>query len=707
MKKESFVTGTVKTVGIKNDVHAYFVTGSDSRSYFGRQKNRKVKLNVGDFVVFLAEETRIIDKSVNLIEEDSSILFSQSFNVFEALSPKWLKLIFSRAQKPLLKIWWENRLTLAEHPSVELAKVLADFVPPKSLSDPLYFWSPESAPTTAQISTKEKQEILEILEHRLSNNYQCPPVEEFSFDIVRMLLKRFPSFPRAESVAQTHLNRLSNHESHEFLEEVIESDNPKVRQTGITWAKNQPIPIENKGFVYTDSDYFYRTLRQLPLHERKPKLTVRLTVFPAEKGLLLGEEKWLLTEPLNVWFRTSESVHEYLLQASEFASLEEIIALLPHLYSIPSVLRANTFNSDTDLAIKRIGERYRQSNQIPEWMKSYVVPEHTWNSLTNQQKMYLIIREHAQQSTVSTVPTDLRNEDPLIRALIHFCNLAKTKGLQTPDSIEILQLLRERLEANWTDQSSKGVKIDNSPLLPKCTKPRVSDEVTHCEGRLNLEKLDLQEEGKSSWVPVSPWECRCPRTSTNCDEWNNLIPNLEKPWWRWSVNELINQAGANYKLIGSRFIEDEKVGVIFINRLAGVANRVNELTERLKCRNCSQRLTYKMTYARNPARYMTTTTEPCSTGGSKCDGSVYINHCLGCREIIDSRDSPFKIDGLYNCIHCATASSVALAGEYCPNCGDRETLSGIGQDQTCRKCGHRVRLPLGATKVRRQQTRWR
>ena len=312
------------------------------------------------------------------------------------------------------------------------------------------------------------------------------------------------------------------------------------------------------------------------------------------------------------------------------------------------------------------------------------------------------MREYAQGTQTSVIPRDRTKRHSVTNALIYFCEYARGQH-RNDDVYRNLSLARERIESWWNESIAQDDFVDSRPFLPTCTYSRMlNDGLVHCEGRAGLTFVSIKtndqiDRGAGKWVRTSPAECYCPRTSSKCPSDNGLFPDKSKPWWMWSLNEVLSDCNLSFADLANENFMPPQDGDLFINRLSGIANRVNEIRDRLKCRGCGSRLTYQLKYAKNPAKYMTTVTEPCGTNSGDCDGSVYINHCLGCQEIIDSRESPVHREGMYVCIHCATANNAQTAGRTCPKCGKDNTLKGTGRDRTCTSCGHSVVLPGRAT----------
>jgi len=238
------------------------------------------------------------------------------------------------------------------------------------------------------------------------------------------------------------------------------------------------------------------------------------------------------------------------------------------------------------------------------------------------------------------------------------------------------------------------------PLIPAClhNDPRVKG-VYHCEARFASRK-DVNGRFERQ-VPLKP---RCPRMKAYCMERHELqpkttfariLPRQSLNWSDWSLFELCELAGIKSSHLEEAFGTKVGEGDEAINRLAGGINRLNEIRERLSCRDCGRRLDFGNSFTVMDACYRATVTLPCECGSS----SVYFNHCKGCGDIIDSRDSQLKDDSnFYICISCASGEDVTEAGAICPKCGARNSLEGSRQHKQCTvdTCKHQVELPLRA-----------
>jgi len=283
--------------------------------------------------------------------------------------------------------------------------------------------------------------------------------------------------------------------------------------------------------------------------------------------------------------------------------------------------------------------------------------------------------------------------------------LLKESGTKT-DSFGVASKCQKLINL-WLTEQFRDLPIDEpivaTPLVPACASPNHHVEmIFHCEARF---ASDRDSEKRTVVRRHSPTEADCPRVS-HCKKrrvgysqgYARIEPYAELKWSEWSLLELFEVAGISHAILEKVFEARQGEGDEVVNRLAGEINRLNEIRSRCKCRECGERLIFSKQYSVKDAVYRATVTNPCSTDG--CSGpSVYLSHCRGCTATIDSRESVFKDkDNFYICIACASGNDLEKAGEFCPKCGDRNSLRGNYRKKRCSKpdCDHRVELPFRA-----------
>jgi hypothetical protein len=87
---------------------------------------------------------------------------------------------------------------------------------------------------------------------------------------------------------------------------------------------------------------------------------------------------------------------------------------------------------------------------------------------------------------------------------------------------------------------------------------------------------------------------------------------------------------------------------VYVLKLSGWVNRLIEIQDRMKCTVCNETMIPDYRYAKNLAVYNST----------RCKHNhhepVYLTDCWACHQVIDSRVSIYKFNGIYICIHCGS-----------------------------------------------------
>jgi len=261
--------------------------------------------------------------------------------------------------------------------------------------------------------------------------------------------------------------------------------------------------------------------------------------------------------------------------------------------------------------------------------------------------------------------------------------------------------------------------LDLFPLLPRCP----AQVVTYCEARA----WPFRDEERHGAVQVSL--AYCPRLNLPCTPRSvdahetfevqepaemtqerpqargarlHALPKL--PWQDWSLLELLAVAGVEPDLPGIRSSHEPlPLAAVYVLRLSGWVNRLNEIRERLKCSRCAAIMTPNYAYALNLAAYNSTVVS-CLRGADH-DHDVYLSHCWACGNIIDSREAKERVDGFYLCQQCGSGpqhDSTFRRGDRCPNCG---TPGMIGTDnlKICQTCRHQIRDPKHTIEIDRRR----
>jgi len=324
-----------------------------------------------------------------------------------------------------------------------------------------------------------------------------------------------------------------------------------------------------------------------------------------------------------------------------------------------------------------------------------------WDSMQDQPQAFAIIREYVTSKRVLSASPN--------NTLAGIVSLLLAGGSNRQKPQELANECYERIRA-WLDDQfftlSLSEPISAAPLIPSCLNHRdVVMDVVHCEARFAADRDEKRQVVKRH-VPTEA-ECprfrgvgHCPKRAPNyAHGFARIEPRLDLPWSDWSMFELCAVAGIESVHLQSAFGTRQGEGDEAINRLAGGINRLNEIRPRLACRQCGLRLEFGNNFTVLDAAYRATVTLPCKCG----QPSVYFNHCSGCGNIIDSRDSQLQDESnYYVCISCGSGEDVENAGSMCPKCGTRGSLAGRGRDKKCNvaDCKHEVKLPRRARRAR-------
>lgn len=214
------------------------------------------------------------------------------------------------------------------------------------------------------------------------------------------------------------------------------------------------------------------------------------------------------------------------------------------------------------------------------------------------------------------------------------------------------------------------------PIIPNCYFPHL----IYCEGKKS-------KKGEDYW-------CR----GEYCKAQDLLSKvNVNKKYANWSLFEVFEHYSIKinfnkiYELKGIKNLED------YITKIGGALNRLIELRDRLKCKECREILNFNWEYAKNKAAYRLTVVRCENQDCTEYQNEIYLNHCWGCGEIIDSREGNIKRGNLYLCIHCGSGPQTSYnysQGDLCPKCGSTNMQGDGYRDFTCLDCNHNITIPF-------------
>tara|TARA_B100000700_G_C14955624_1_gene813848 strand:- start:580 stop:1494 length:915 start_codon:yes stop_codon:yes gene_type:complete len=131
----------------------------------------------------------------------------------------------------------------------------------------------------------------------------------------------------------------------------------------------------------------------------------------------------------------------------------------------------------------------------------------------------------------------------------------------------------------------------------------------------------------------------------------------------------------------------------FGHKLAGFINRLKEINSILNCHECNNKLVPDWNYGHQAFDSYRITVFECHDSSCSLKGEkIYINHCTGCGDIIDTRDKLNKCNHgrnickkCYSC--CKETHHQEHIGGHCPKCLEPQlVVFGFEQDTKNVKC---------------------
>jgi len=356
-----------------------------------------------------------------------------------------------------------------------------------------------------------------------------------------------------------------------------------------------------------------------------------------------------------------------------------------------------------------------------------------WLKLTWQAKILCVYRAAKEQHNLTS--TELKNEHPLVQCVMTLLKAQKQPNLASRAFQQAHTILQDYVvEQAWNLEKPLAVEL----LLPRCSRQEAC--VTYCEGRV----WERDEESKAItkvFCPRVKQECKKFDGSSSNDYYGGsldgarLEPICSQDWRNWSLLELLNAVNVTPNLQELRASDE------YVPKLCGWVNRLEEIRKHLQCschnlQGCPDFMIPNYKYAKNLARYNVTVVS-CRKAEDNHTHNVYLNHCLECRRIIDSRECQIQIveadndgnqlDSRYICMGCGGAfSDVALKtirqrmeqgksnlylykghldswhpiynyslGDVCPKCGNMQRLQETKRNnyRQCSKCIHQIYIP--------------
>ena len=146
---------------------------------------------------------------------------------------------------------------------------------------------------------------------------------------------------------------------------------------------------------------------------------------------------------------------------------------------------------------------------------------------------------------------------------------------------------------------------------------------------------------------------------------------------------------------------------LYINKLASEFNWLFRIKDRLQCRSCHEQMRFDFEYSKKGenvpagsdlsekslfAAYMTTRGH-CTHQEEPHDIDVYLNHCIGCHGIIDSRYCTIFDGKHYLCRRCGSGHPAnTVPGTICPYCGSNKMMFIGYRTFKCLNCSHKIKV---------------
>ena len=224
-------------------------------------------------------------------------------------------------------------------------------------------------------------------------------------------------------------------------------------------------------------------------------------------------------------------------------------------------------------------------------------------------------------------------------------------------------------------------------LLPKCQLSSISKADYYCDGR--------------PWTRID--KIYCPHMKLPCSFFdssnftNSRYERMSRPDTQDLADVIKNiKFEPSFSFIDAVNMSPQE----YPYKISGFVNSLVEMRPHMRCK-CGKHFTAEFQYAKKITARINTTVFDCpdlsmehSVDTINHDKGVYLNYCLHCHEIIDSRECKLQdVFGYWICMNCG-GSREHTPGSICPNCGctDPDKLSKkAGDSVVCDSCGYRKR----------------
>lgn len=318
--------------------------------------------------------------------------------------------------------------------------------------------------------------------------------------------------------------------------------------------------------------------------------------------------------------------------------------------------------------------------------------------------LYFMVKNNAYNEDILKITKPENNGNKVAVARLFYESGQSLKQGRCEEAEELFIKAHGALLSLMQLQDSKIA--DTKYLFPKCT--NAYGKCSYCEAKF--------------WIPPKDNENRkeyayCTRTRKRYDLDNDcahIKPQTNSSIGSWSLLEFLEVMGLTRFIISSsqhlpqtgyvrlsQIDPREHLSRLrdpreYIPRMAGGFNRLNELGDHIKCRECKNNMIFDLKYSiKDFAVYMQTVAN-CGDGNPGHDHNVYLSHCHGCSKIIDSRDDRIRDgEGYCICMNCGTGGYKMRPGTICPKCGAGVSYmvpSEYGWYH-CNHCGHEIHVP--------------
>jgi hypothetical protein len=151
----------------------------------------------------------------------------------------------------------------------------------------------------------------------------------------------------------------------------------------------------------------------------------------------------------------------------------------------------------------------------------------------------------------------------------------------------------------------------------------------------------------------------------------------------------------------------------FHHLMAGLINRYREIFHILDCRSCGKKMSPNWKYGVQSFGSYRVTVFKCDKSNCKVyNKGYYINHCVGCNKIIDSRDitkkcsnNRYVCDTCYAC--CKESSKDEHIGGTCPKCNSNQLVVFGGGSTTNVKCFNNCTFKISKEEIQNSRRLYR